>query len=140
MAICGRTRMQGPDPPSKQHQTVHCHIHSPVQAGNKPSVSACLHNKKTEAMMLNVRNPSPVKVNGEDVPTTSKIHPTLLALSCMGGGAGNNLKYRLNKVWTRYGSHPSTAPGPSKDQGKTVPELHTFHRTLRLRMLEDYSK
>ena len=42
-----------------------------------------IRKEKTEVMMLNVPNPSPVKVNGEDLPTTKEF--TYLDSTVMSG-------------------------------------------------------
>jgi len=53
--------------------------------------------KKTELMILNITNPSPIRVNGEDLPTTEE-------RTCLGsivrhdGGAGNDISSHLNKA------------------------------------------
>ena len=46
--------------------------------------------------MLNIPNPSPVKVNGEELPTTENF--TYLGSTVMhDGGAGSDIRNRLNK-------------------------------------------
>ena len=56
-----------------------------------------ISQKKTELMMLNVPNPSPVKVNGEDLPTTEEF--TYLSSTVRhDGGAGSDIRNRLNKA------------------------------------------
>ena len=62
----------------------------PQQAGMKIS------QKKTEVMMLNVPNPSPVKVNGEDLPTTENF-TYLGSIGMHDGGAGSDIRNCLNK-------------------------------------------
>ena len=49
--------------------------------------------------MLNIpiANPSPVKVNGEDLPTT-EIFTYLCSTVMRDGGAGSDIRNRLNKV------------------------------------------
>jgi len=55
-----------------------------------------ISQKKTEVMMLNVSNPSPTKVNGEELPTTKEF--TYLGSTVRHDGrAGSNIKNRLNK-------------------------------------------
>ena len=57
--------------------------------------------KKTEVMMLNVQNPSPVTVNGEDLPTTEEF--TYLGSTVRhDGGAGSDIKNRINKARNAY--------------------------------------
>ena len=56
-----------------------------------------ISQKKTEVMMLNVANPTPVKVNGEDLPTTEEF--TYLGSTVRhDGGAGSDIRNRLNKA------------------------------------------
>ena len=56
-----------------------------------------ISQKKTEVMMLNVSNPSPVKVNGEDLQTTEEF--TYLSSTVRhDGGAGSGIRNRLNKA------------------------------------------
>ena len=56
-----------------------------------------ISQKKTGVMLLNVSNPTPVQVNGEDLPTTEEF--TYLGSTVRhDGGAGNNIKNRLNKA------------------------------------------
>ena len=56
-----------------------------------------ISQKKTEVMMLNVSNPSPVKLNGEDLPTTEEF--TYLGSTVRhDGGAGSDIRNRLNKA------------------------------------------
>ena len=53
--------------------------------------------KKTEVLMLNVPYPLPVKVNGEDLPTTEEF--TYLGSTVRhDGGAGSDIRNRLNKA------------------------------------------
>ena len=63
-----------------------------------------ISQKKTGVMLLNVSNPTPVQVNGEDLPTTEEF--TYLGSTVRhDGGAGNNIKNRLNKArhdWARH--------------------------------------
>ena len=54
-------------------------------------------NNNGKAMMLNVSNPTPVKVNGEDLPTTEEF--TYLGSTVRhDGGARSNIRNRLNKA------------------------------------------
>ena len=86
--------------------------------------------KKTELMMLNISNPSPIKVNGEDLPTTEEL--TYLGSTVRHDGeAGSDIKNRLNK------SRNTIIPVQHKDQAKAVPELRASHPIVRLRTLED---
>ena len=56
-----------------------------------------INQKKTKVMMLNVRNPLPIKVNGEDLPTTEEF--TYLGSTVRhDGGAGSDIRNRLNKA------------------------------------------
>ena len=86
--------------------------------------------KKTEVMILNVSNPSPIKVNGEDLPTTEEFtYPGSTVRH--DGGAGSDIKNRLNKA------RNTIIPVQHQDQAKAVPELRTPQPIVRLRMLED---
>ena len=56
-----------------------------------------ISQKMTEVMMLNVSNPLPIKVNGEELPTTEEF--TYLGSTVKhDGGAGSDIKNRLNKA------------------------------------------
>ena len=56
-----------------------------------------ISQKNTEVMMLNVSNPSPVKVYGEDLQTTEEF--TYLGSTVRhDGGAGSDIRNRLNKA------------------------------------------
>ena len=56
-----------------------------------------ISQKKTEVVLLNVSNPKPVQVNGEDLPTTEEF--TYLGSAVRhDGGAGSDIKNRLNKA------------------------------------------
>ena len=56
-----------------------------------------ISQKKTEVMMLNASNPSPVKLNGENLPATEEF--TYLGSTVMhDGGAGRDIRNRLNKA------------------------------------------
>ena len=56
-----------------------------------------ISQKKTEVMTLNIRNPAPVTVNGEDLPTTEEF--TYLGSTVRNdGGAGSDIKNRLGKA------------------------------------------
>ena len=56
-----------------------------------------ISHKKTEVMMLNVSNPSPVKVNGEDLQTTEEF--TYLGSTVRyDGGAGSDIRNRIKKA------------------------------------------
>ena len=68
----------------------HPHSMFPQQAGMKIS------QKKTEVMMLNIPNPSPVKVNGGDLPTTENV-TYLGSIGMHDGGAGSDIRNCLNK-------------------------------------------
>ena len=86
--------------------------------------------KKTEVMMLNVSNPSTIKVNGEDLLTTEEL--TYLGSTVShDGGAGSDIKNRLNKA------RNTINPVQHQNQAKAVPELRTPRPIVRLRMLED---
>ena len=54
-------------------------------------VGLAISQKKTEVMMLNVPNPLPVKVNGEDLPTTEEL--TYLSSTVRhDSGAGSDIR------------------------------------------------
>jgi hypothetical protein len=56
-----------------------------------------ISQKKTEVMLLNITNPTPIQVNGEDLPTTEEF--TYLGSTVRhDGGAGSDIKNRLNKA------------------------------------------
>ena len=56
-----------------------------------------ISQKKTEVMLLNVQNPSPISVNGEDLATTEEF--TYLGSTVRhDGGAGSDIRNRLNKA------------------------------------------
>ena len=55
-----------------------------------------ISQKKTEVTMLNVSNPLPIKVNGEELPTTEEF-TYLGSTVTQDGGAGSDIKNRLNK-------------------------------------------
>ena len=56
-----------------------------------------INQKKTKVMMLNVPNPSPIKVNEEDLLTTEEF--TYLGSTVThDGGAGSDIRNCLNKV------------------------------------------
>ena len=57
-----------------------------------------ISQKKTEMMMLNVSNSSPVKVNGEELPTTEDLGSTVW----LDGGAGSDIRNHLNKTRNVY--------------------------------------
>ena len=58
-----------------------------------------ISQKKTEVMMLNVSNPKPVKVNGDDLPTTEEF--TYLGSTVRhDGGAGSDIRNRLTRPET----------------------------------------
>ena len=64
-------------------------------------VGLTVSQKKTELMMLNVQNPSPVTVNGEDLPTTEEfIH--LGSTVRHDGGASSDIQNRINKARNAY--------------------------------------
>nr|KAG5706806.1 hypothetical protein BaRGS_004141 [Batillaria attramentaria] len=56
-----------------------------------------ISHKKTEVMMLNVQNPSPVRVNGEDLPTTDEF-TYFGSIVRHDGGADSDIRNRLNKA------------------------------------------
>ena len=53
--------------------------------------------KKTEVTMLNVPNPTPVKVNGEDLRTTEEF-VYLGSIVRHVSGAGSGIRNRVNKT------------------------------------------
>lgn len=74
--------------------------------------------KKTEMIILYITNPSPIRVNGEDLPTTEEF-------TCLGsivrrdGGTSNDISSHLNKarnafrMLTTYGGLNITTSGPN---------------------------
>ena len=79
------------------------HTHQHMQKKNTrlsmfaQQVGLKISQKKTEVTMLNVSNPSPVKVNGEDLPTTEEF--TYLGNTVRHDvGAGSDIRKRLNKA------------------------------------------
>ena len=126
-----------------------------------------ISRKKTEVMMLNVSNPSPVKVNGEDLQKTEEF-TYFVSTVRHDGGAGSDIRNRLSKarnafrmlnnVWISSQYQPRSqglflglgtrgrdpgnkvVPVQHRDQAKTVLELRTFNLAVRLRMLEDDCK
>lgn len=63
-----------------------------------------ISQKKTEVMLLNVSNPTTEQVNGEDLPTIVEF--TYLGSKVRhDGGAGSDIKNRLNKTRNTFGMH-----------------------------------
>ena len=96
-----------------------------------------INQKKTEVLLLNVPNPSPVKVNIEHLLTT-KESPSLVALS--GGWSRHwhrGSPQQGQKSLQNAKHHVEIIPVVHQDQAKTIPELRTFHPTVRLRMMEN---
>ena len=60
-------------------------------------VAPKISQKKTEVMLLNVSNPKPVQVSGEDLPTTKEF-TYLRSTIRHDGGAGSDIKNRLNRA------------------------------------------
>ena len=60
-----------------------------------------ISQKKSEVMTLNIPNPSPVQVNGEDLPTTEFIY--LGSTVRHDGRAGRDIKNRLSKARNVWG-------------------------------------
>ena len=56
-----------------------------------------ISHKKKEVMMLNVQHPAPVKVNGEDIPTTEEF-TYLASIVRNDGRTGNDIRNRLSKA------------------------------------------
>ena len=69
----------------------HPHSMFPQQAGMKIS------QKKTEVMMLNVPNPSPVKVNGENIPKNRRINLYLVSTVRPDRGVGSEQHQELSQ-------------------------------------------
>ena len=61
-----------------------------------------ISQKKTEVMMLNVPNPSPIKLKGENL-STSEEFTYLDSTVRQDVGAGSNIKNRLNKTRKVFG-------------------------------------
>ena len=79
------------------HTHQHMHEKTTRLSTYAQQVSLRISQKKTGVMLLNVSNPTPVQVNGEDLPTTEEF--TYLGSTVRhDGGAGNNIKNRLNKA------------------------------------------
>ena len=96
-----------------------------------------ISQEKTEMMMLNVPNSSPVKVNEEELPTTEDFGST----ARLYGGAGSNIRNCLNKARNAF-RMLNNAWKSSQYNTKTKLRLYPsyvlstlLHR--RLRMLED---
>ena len=97
-------------------------------------VSLKISQNKTEATMLNVPNPSPIKVNGDDLPTTGNTvrHD---------GRAGSDIKNRLNQAsFYNVKQRVEVVPVPHQGQPKAVLKLLISHPIVRIRMLEDDQK
>ena len=60
-------------------------------------VAPKISQKKTEVMLLNVSNPKPVQVSGEDLPTTKEF-TYLRSTIRHDGGTGSDIKNRLNRA------------------------------------------
>ena len=92
--------------------------------------------KKTEVMMLNVPKSSLIKVN-RDLPTTEEF--TFLGSTVRHDGrAGSNIGNCLNKARNAFRMLNNVWKSSQySTQAKTVAELHTFHPSVHLRMLED---
>ena len=105
----------------------HTHQHMFAQ-----QVGLKISQKKTEVMMLNVSNPSPVKVNGEDLQTTEKF--TYLGSTVRhDGGAGSDIRNRLNRARNAFRI--------LNNEWKIIPVRHRDQaKTILLRMLEDDCK
>lgn len=63
-----------------------------------------ISQKKTEVMLLNVSNPTTEQVNGEDLPAIVEF-PYLGSTVRHDGGAGSDIKNRLNKTRNTFGMH-----------------------------------
>ena len=79
----------------------HTHQHMQAQTTRlsmfAEQVDLKISQKKTEVMVLHVPNPSPVKVNGEDLPTTEEFiyHGDTVRHD---GGAGSDISNRLDNA------------------------------------------
>ena len=90
-------------------------------------------------MTLNVQHPAPVKVNGEDIPTTEEF-TYLASIVRHDGGAGKGQQESPQQGQKRMQNDEQrleVIPVQHQDQTKTVPELCAFHSTVRLEILED---
>lgn len=63
-----------------------------------------ISQKKTEVMLLNVSNPATEQVNGEDLPAIVEF-PYLGSTVRRDGGAGSDIKNRLNQTRNTIGMH-----------------------------------
>ena len=120
------------------------HIHQHMQEKTSrlntfaQQVGLKISQKKTEVMMLNVSNPLPVTINGEDLTTTEEF--TYLGSTVRhDGGAGSDMKNRLSKARNAFRmlNNVWKSSQYSIKLKLTVPELCNLHLIIRLRMLED---
>ena len=77
-----------------------------------------ISQKKTDAIMLNVPNPSPVKVNGKDLPKTEEL-AYLVSTARLHGGAGSDIWIRLIEARKAFGTLNNVWKSP---HGSTKPE------------------
>ena len=95
-----------------------------------------ISQKKTEVMMLNVSNPSPFTVNGEDLPTTEEF--TYLGSTVRhDGGAGMDIKNRLSKARNAFRMMNNVWKSSQYSTKTKLRLLCNLHPTVRLGMLED---
>ena len=120
------------------------HIHQHMQdktirlSMSAQQVGLKISQKKTEVMMLNVSNPLPIKVNGEELLTTEDF--TYLGSTVRyDGGAGSNIKNRLSKarnVFRMLNNVWQSSQYSTKTKLMLYQSCHP-HPTVWLRMLED---
>ena len=99
--------------------------------------------EEKKVMMLNVPNPSPVKVNGEDLPTTEEF-TYLCSTVRLDDGVGSDFRNRFNKARNAFRPNAKqrveVIPVQHQDQAKTAPQLRTFHPTIRRMVESDHNK
>ncbi|RUS86850.1 hypothetical protein EGW08_005387 [Elysia chlorotica] len=91
-----------------------------------------INKKKTEVMMLNISNQSPIEVNGENLPTTEEF--TYLGSKVRhDGGAGTDIQSRLSKARNSFRMLNNVwRSSQYKVKTKAISELRAFHPTIRL--------
>jgi len=96
--------------------------------------------KKTKIMTLNTPNPAPIKVEGEDIPTTEQF-TYLDSIARHDGGAGSDIQSPFNKA-----RNASRMPNnvwrstqcSNRTKLKTVPELCFVDTPVWIRVLANY--